>query len=344
MSDLSKILANEPAFRIKQIELAKFDLAVKGYEDITTLSKELREQLKDFPWLSVKNLVVKKSKIDGTQKAILILADNNSVETVLMFRKDRWTVCLSSQAGCSLNCSFCATGQAGFKRNLTKDEIVDQYRFWQKELGSEEKIENIVLMGQGEPLLNYLAVKEALKTFLVYGKIAPRKIILSTVGIVEGMNKILTDDDFPKIRFAISLHSAINKTRKKIIPSHPKDFFDFLITWSKKYHEKFSSRNFFIGLEYLLLTDFNDDDEHLNALIKLSFKLGSVRINLIPFNKVGKKFGETDMTTAKKWQEKLNDKGLTATIRRSQGSDIEAACGQLAEKIDPYSKNFDVIK
>lgn len=336
MDSIDKILISEPAFRIKQIKTAKFDLANKNYNDITTLSKELREKLKNIPWLSVKQKHIQTSKIDGTMKALLELSDGRVVETVLMPRKakegERFTVCLSSQVGCPMNCAFCATGSMGFTRNLTAEEIEDQFRFWQEKIKDKGSVENIVLMGQGEPLLNFAAVKEAVSNFLTYGKIAPRKITLSTVGVKEGMNKILEDKDFPKIRFALSLHSAISETRQEIIPSHSPDFFDFLIDWAKRYHKKYPARNFFIGLEYLMLGDFNDDERHLKALIKLASKLGRVRINLIPFNKTTERFFASKREQSLKFQKALNDRGIIATIRNSQGLDIDAACGQLSLK------------
>ncbi len=336
MSEFNKILSGQPAFRLRQIKTARFDPSINGYNEITTLSKDLREKLKNIPWLSVKEKTLQTSAIDGTEKALLELQDGRAVETVMMPRVskngERYTVCLSSQVGCPLKCAFCATGTLGFTRNLSAEEIEDQFRFWQKRLGGIGEIENIVLMGQGEPLLNYEAVKEVINDFLIYAEIAPRKITLSTVGVREGMEKILSDENFPKIRFALSLHSAISETRKIIIPTHDEDFFEFLIDWSARYHKKYPARNFFIGLEYLLLGNFNDDDKHLKALAKLAAKLGRVRINLIPFNKTAAHFAASDEQTAKKFQNFLNDMGIIATIRNSQGSDIDAACGQLSLK------------
>ncbi len=340
---LEEILKNEPKYKIDQIWQGKFNPALNSFAEITTLSKDLREKIKDFPWLSVKQILLQKSKSDNTQKALLELSDGQTIETVLMSRINkretreddfRNTICLSTQVGCAMNCAFCATGKMGFKRNLTVDELVDQYRFWQKYLlqNGGGEVDNIVLMGQGEPLLNYENVKEALNLFIKYGEIGQSKITMSTCGIIPGMKKMIEDKDFPPVRFALSLHSAIDDVRKKLMPSHTDNFFEFLIDWSKQYHAKFTSRTQFIGLEYAFLAGINDDDKNLKALIKLASKLGRVRINLIPYNDTTGIFVGSDMEILKKWQKKLMESGFTVTIRLSQGQDIAAACGQLSNK------------
>ena len=345
---LEEILKNEPTFRRQQIYLAWFEKGLNSFADITTISKNLRDQLKDEPWMTVKAKVLQQSAKDGTRKALIELSDGRTIETVLMPRKSkkeeqnwqmplRYTVCVSSQVGCPMACAFCATGKLGLKRNLTYREIVDQLRFWQQVLwaeGKNEQVENIVLMGQGEPLLNYDHVKLALQIFTKFAKIGPRKITLSTVGVIPSMERMVTDTDFPPVRFALSLHSATEESRTSIIPSTKPGFLDFLVEWSKKYHATFKSRAHFIGLEYIMLKGVNDDDKHLKALIKLSSKLGLVRINLIPYNPGGcaDEFQGTDIDVIKKWQQKINDHGMVCTIRLSQGLDIDAACGQLANK------------
>jgi len=338
MIDLNSVIASEKKFRQDQIYKAWFNVGVNGYEEITTLPLELREKLKNLPWLSVELAVIQESKADNTKKALLKLGDGQKIETVLMGRDSkkmndnemRYTICVSTQVGCPMNCVFCATGSCGFVRNLSSQEIIDQYRFWQKYLGAEEGIDNIVLMGQGEPLLNYDNVKTALNIILKYTEIGPRQIALSTAGVPVAMEKMISDKEFPPVRFALSLHSAIEETRKKIMPSHQRGFFEFLIDWSKKYHEAFPSRVHFIGLEYIMLDGFNDDEKHLHALIKLASKLGSVRINLIPYNGIQTSvFTGSKKETIEHWQETLLNSGFTSTIRYSQGQDIAAACGQL---------------
>jgi len=343
--DLLALLKDQPYFRLKQIWQGKFDPRFNSYADLTTLPKGWREKAKNLPWFSVKLIFLQESENSRTKKALLELFDGEIIETVLMGRinkketrqqKMRYTVCLSTQAGCPMNCAFCATGSLGFKRNLTVEELVDQFRFWQRYLREHNggEIENIVLMGQGEPLLNYDNVKEALNIFIKFGKIGPSKITMSTCGVIAGMNKMIEDKDFPPVRFALSLHSAIPEIRKKLMPSHQDNFFDFLIDWSKKYHAKFKSRTHFIGLEYIFLSGINDDDKNLKALIKLASKLGLIRINLIPYNDTTGLFVGSPNEVLKNWQNELMKKGFTVTIRLSQGQDIAAACGQLSNKVD----------
>lgn len=339
--DLSKIIEKEPKYRREQIERAWFDAKINGYEEITTLPLALRERLNFFPWFTVTLKKLQQSQTGPTQKAVLELSDGELIETVLMGRENkaqknrdwRYTICVSTQAGCPMGCVFCATGACGFKRNLTAEEIIDQYRFWQKRLPAETPIDNIVLMGQGEPLLNYDNVKRALTIILKNTAIGQSKITLSTVGVPAAMERLLEDDDFPAVRFALSLHSAIDATRKKIIPSHQPDFLKFLVAWSKKYHLKIPSRTHFIGLEYTLLQNLNDDAKHLKALIKLASKLGRVRINLIPYNSNCQNLTGSAPEIIKHWHEALMAAGFTATVRRSDGQDIAAACGQLRNTI-----------
>ncbi|OGH71368.1 MAG: hypothetical protein A2921_02255 [Candidatus Magasanikbacteria bacterium RIFCSPLOWO2_01_FULL_43_20b] len=345
MNTLAELLTNEPKYRLKQIQKAWFDLSLNSYEEITTLPVELREKLKNLPWLSVKLHTILKSKIDGTEKALLELSDGELIETVLMVREslkenkeaskwpveERHTICISSQVGCAMNCFFCATGKAGFKRNLTTEEIVDQYRFWQRRLTGH--ISNIVVMGQGEPLLNYDNLKNALNIILNNTEIGPTKITVSTCGIPEQMEKLLADKDFPQVCWAISLHSAIEETRKKIMPAHRKDFVKFLVDWSRRYHELIPSRTHFIGLEYLMLAGVNDDEKHRKALEKLANKIPRVKINLIPYNDTNSPgLSKTSQTVIDDWHDYLMKAGFVCTIRHSQGQDIAAACGQLCNR------------
>jgi len=343
MLDLIEILKDQPKYRRDQILKAWFDVHLDSFEKITTLPKDLRSMLSVEKWLCLEPITVQTSTVDSTQKALFRLSDGLLIESVLMGRINkkvsserdfRHTICISTQVGCPMKCVFCATGKLGFKRNLTWREMIDEVRFWQiylyKNFGDEAKISNIVLMGEGEPLLNYDNVKESLNIILGNLEIGPRQITVSTCGVPEGMDKIVTDIDWPPVRLALSLHSAIEETRKKIMPSHCDGFLDFLVGWSKKFHERFSSRTQFVGLEYTLLAGVNDDDKHLRALKKLASKLGRVRINLIPYNATSGEFRGSDETIINKWHEEIMAAGFTSTVRRSQGQDIAAACGQLA--------------
>lgn len=362
-AQLTKILADQPAYRLKQIEKARFDVSLNSYDEISTLPLELREKLKNFPWLTVESHTELKSKVDNTRKYLFKLADGNLIEMVLMGRKNlkegatedslaRYTICISSQAGCPMRCAFCATGKSGFKRNLTAEEIIDQYRFAQRILAKENnRVANIVLMGQGEPLVNYDNVKRALNTILANSDVGPTKITLSTVGYIPAMDKMITDTDFPPVRFALSLHSAIEESRKKIIPTHKPGFLEWLVKWGNSYHEKFGNRTHFIGFEYIMLSGVNDDEEHLRALIKLCKRFPIIRVNLIPYNSTNdagtvdeinkleeqmgsnyRIFTRTPHELIEHWHDSLMNAGITSTIRYSQGQDIAAACGQLRNK------------
>lgn len=344
MNNFAEILNSEPKFRREQIYRAWFDKKINSYSEITTLSLALREKLKNISWLTVKEKKIAISKIDNTRKVLLELADGAVIETVLMARENkkenrqegwRYTVCVSTQVGCPMKCVFCCTGKMGWKRNLSSAEIVDQFRFWQKYLQTQGggEVENVVLMGQGEPLLNYEAVKEALQILLKYGEVGPRKITLSTVGVPVAMEKMVTEKDFPPVRLALSLHSALEEKRQEIIPSHQKGFLKFLVDWAKKYHGTYPSRTHFIGLEYTMLAGVNDSPEQLKALIKLARQLGRVRINLIAYNSgEDQEFKSSESEIVKNWHKNIMDVGIVCTVRQSQGQDIAAACGQLANQ------------
>lgn len=334
---ISDIMAGEPKYREDQLYKAMFDPAIASYEEISTFPLELREKLKQYPWLSVKLKTIQKSKLDETEKALLELSDGLCIETVLMSRGDeekmRRTICVSSQAGCGMGCVFCATGRQGLGRNLTAEEIIDQFRFWQSHLAKDgnETIGNIVMMGQGEPLQNYENVKKALNIILKNTDIGQSKITLSTVGEKITMGKILRDKEFPAVRVAISLHSAIEAVRKKIVPSTQVGFINFLVKWSEEYHKTLGSRSHFLSLEYTLLKNINDDDEQLKALINLAQKLGRIKINLIPLNETESGAVGSPLETIKHWHDALMKAGFTCTVRHSQGADIAAACGQLIQ-------------
>lgn len=333
---LTKILKNEPRFRINQIRQALLVPAFSSWEDVKVLPANLREEInKKIPWMSVKEKNLQKSEIDESQKALLELQDGNLVETVLMINsKGSATICVSSQVGCSIGCAFCNTGKMGLKRNLTKEEIIDQYRFW---LYRKNNISNIVFMGMGEPFLNYENVRDSVIEILKYTEIGKNHIVISTVGIIEKLNNILTDELYPNVRLAISLHSAINETRKKLIPIHTDKFFKELIQWSEEYHQKFGGRNLYLSIEYTLLGGVNDSFEEAEALINLLKKLGRVKVNLIPYNQTACGFKPTKEKYILKFQDLIKQAGFTCTLRKSLGADIYGACGQLATTENPSS-------
>ncbi|MFA6551262.1 MAG: radical SAM protein, partial [Patescibacteria group bacterium] len=200
----------EPAFRWTQIEQAFFNQKFSGWNDILNLPNNMRQTLADnVPWISCQLSDLQKDKAGDTFKAALKLTDGEKIETVLMANaRGQFSVCVSTQVGCAMNCAFCATGKMGLKRNLTADEIVDQLRFWRSYLkekkSSDERISNIVLMGMGEPLANYDSVKTALNAWLKFTDIGPTHITVSTVGLLQQLETLLIDKNWPPVRLAIS--------------------------------------------------------------------------------------------------------------------------------------------
>ncbi len=317
------------------MEEALFSESFGGFSDVTVMPKSMRETLaKELPWLSVRPAHILESKKKDTYKAIVELSDGKRVETVLMQNaRGQWTVCVSSQVGCAMACTFCATGTMGFTRNLSSDEIVDQYRFWNIFLREHPKlpqrISNIVFMGMGEPLANYDNVKEVIKTILAHTDIGATRITVSTVGLVPMLKKLLNDPDWPPVRLAVSLHSADNDTRKRMMPSSYDGFLDVLAAWTADYFEKFDSRRRHLTFEYVMLSKVNDTEMHAQALIKFARKVGKVRINLIPYNFTGAVYRDSLPGDFARFQERLETAGVTVTRRRTMGDDIAAACGQL---------------
>ncbi len=266
---------------------------------------------------------------DGTRKFLLKLKDGQSIETVLIPARDRLTQCISSQVGCAIGCSFCHTGTQGLKRHLTTGEVTGQFlklSLWLKEkVHPDEKITNIVYMGQGEPLHNFNNVKKATENFLddnAFG-LGQRRITLSTSGLVP---KIEMLDDFPPVNIAISLHSAKNDVRTELMPINKaydiERLFKAIRTIPLKAHRR-------ITYEYLLIDGLNDQESDIDALTKLLNRKES-KINLIPFNEYpGSKYKQPKKEQIIWFMNELNRRGYTCTVRQTKGDDILAACGQL---------------
>jgi 23S rRNA (adenine2503-C2)-methyltransferase len=336
-SILDEFFPNEPNFRIKQIKAGLFDPKYKNIEDITPLPKQMRETLaeQDFPWMSVRLHKLFESENGDTWKAILKGADERLFETVLMRNKrEQWSICVSSQIGCAMKCTFCATGTMGLKRSLTADEITDQYRFWQQFVATredlDERISNVVFMGMGEPMANYDNVKEAIQTWLDNTDIGPTKITVSSVGILSQLERVLNDDDWPPVRIAISLHSANQTKREEIVPTTVPDFLGHLADWSHRYQTIKGNRNHHITYEYVLLAGVNDTPEIARELATYIAKTGVSKVNVIPYNPVeGKDFTRGDQDRIDEFKDILRARDITVTQRKTMGDDIAAACGQL---------------
>jgi len=371
--NLEKFLKDkgEKDYRLKQIKKAVFVDLIKDWEEATTLSKELREGLsKKFPVASVDLLSLVESKNKDSIKAIFRLKDGNIIETVLMrhlntkeddAKAGRNTVCVSSQAGCAMNCGFCATGKMGLKRNLTSEEIVDQILFFARWLKKwqglaltfdvkarpcherYEKVNNVVFMGMGEPFLNYNNTVQAIR--ILNDKdgfnLGIRHISVSTCGIIPGIEKFAEEN--LQVNLAISLHAADDETRSKLMPINKKYPLAELMKTVGDYIKKTNRKVMF---EYLLIDGVNDRAEDAKNLAKL-MKNSLYHVNLIKYHDTGLarnasnlacEAGRADFKPspqAKRTQffDALKKLGVSATFRVSFGEDILAACGQLAGKI-----------
>lgn len=335
---LSAILKNEPAYRLDQVNRALFNTNNTGWDSISTLPKKIKEELKNIaPWISITPLSVHESALYDTYKAVLETLDKKRFETVLMKnRRDFWTICVSSQIGCAMKCSFCATGTMGLERDLKSDEIIDQYRFWQNFLKERpnlpERISNVVFMGMGEPMANYENVKNAIITWLKYTSLGPTRITVSTIGIPSQLNKLLDDKEWPPVRIAISLHSANEVQRKKIVPTSPTNFLPNIAKWSRQYKKTLGNRRLMLTSEYILINKINDSPKHAHELAAYIKKTAVSKINIIPYNPVlEKRFTKSSASRLQTFKNILRSYNLDVTVRRAMGDDISAACGQLVQ-------------
>jgi len=321
-----------PTFRGRQIHSWIYDKYASSFEEMSNLPAPARDILgkqAKVSLLELKHLQISK---DGTRKYLFALADGQLVESVLMKFSDRKTIsaCVSSQVGCAVGCTFCATGYLGFKRNLNSQEIVDQIMAMQRESGL--RIANIVFMGQGEPLLNCDEVIKSVHTIIDSVKIGGRHITISTSGIIPGINR-LAKEHLP-VTLALSLHAPDPKTREQIVPITTKYPLHELIPSLRNY-EKITKRR--LTIEYVMLAGVTDTVEQAKALSDLVRDL-HCNVNLIPFNPIqdntGKQIYDRPSRQAQeRFKTILERSGRTVTIRLERGTDIDAACGQLHNKM-----------
>lgn len=322
---IKDVLKSEPAFRIAQAEKAIYKDFYERWDEVTVFPLKLRQTLNKELDLSINGSILKSSSSESL-KALIKLADGITIETVLMLHKDgRRTVCVSTQAGCALDCMFCKTAKLGFKRNLKVDEIISQVLFFSRYLKKlDMKVTNIVFMGMGEPLLNFETVLEAIKIFNDKNKfnISQRKISISTSGIIEKIIQLA--ENKLQINLAISLNAPNNEIRKQIMPIANKYNFTDLIDASKYYIKKTNRR---IMFEYVLLKGINDKTEHAQ---ELASKLKGILcfVNLIPYN--GEDLSKKpNLKIIDDFKNVLLKNNISVTQRYRFGNDIKAACGQL---------------
>lgn len=340
-----ELFPDEPSFRLEQIEKAYFTESMTGWDSVTTLNKDMRSVLeKEIPWMSCTPVTTLSSKAGDTHKVVLSGYDDQLYESVLMKNKrDQWTICVSSQIGCAMGCTFCATGTMGLKRSLSSDEIADQYRFWKQFLAERpelnQRISNVVFMGMGEPLVNVDNVKKAIHTWLKHTDLGSTKITVSTVGVLPVLEGILDDPEWPAVRIAISLHSPEEESRRKIVPTTAPKFHERLAKWTHDYQKIHGNRRHHVTFEYTLIAGVNDNAEEAKRLVKFVKTTSAVKVNVIPLNLVeGKEFTASSQEGIEVFKNVLIKNDIDVTQRRTMGSDIAAACGQLALTIKSDGK------
>ncbi len=328
----------EPKFRATQVYEWLWQKGAKDFDQMTNLSLSLREKLKaEFVINHIRVDEMQRSS-DGTIKNAVQLYDGLVVESVLIPTDNRITACISSQVGCSLDCNFCATARLKRMQNLNPEEIYDQVVAIQNEAESffGRPLTNIVFMGMGEPLMNYNNVIAAIDKITSPDGLgmSPRRITVSTVGLSKMIRKLADED--PKFKLALSLHSARDEVRDQIMSINLKNPVADLISACQYWYEKTKSK---VTLEYVVWRDINDKPEDIKALVDFCKKVPT-KVNLIEYNPIDDgMFQQADFAAVEAYQQALQAIGTVATVRRSRGKDIDAACGQLANKNELLSES-----
>ncbi len=323
---------NQPKYRAKQLHEWLWQKHAYSFDAMTNVSKELRAKLaEDFDLLPI-TVDTTQYSADGTIKSRFRTFDGHLIEGVLIPTDERKTACVSSQVGCSLSCKFCATGTMDRKRNLTYDEIYDQVVLLnqQSQSGYEKKLTNIVFMGMGEPLMNYTNVLKAIERITAEDGLgmSNRRITVSTAGVAKQIKKL--GDDGVKFKLAVSLHAANDTKRNEIMPINESNNIKALIEALNYFYKKTGNE---ITFEYILFKDFNDSLKDADELIKIYRQVPADLVNIIEYNPIAN-FGlvKPEEATTDAFMNYLEKHRVNARLRRSRGKDIDAACGQLANK------------
>ncbi|RJG00480.1 23S rRNA (adenine(2503)-C(2))-methyltransferase RlmN [Noviherbaspirillum sedimenti] len=339
----------EKPFRAKQLQRWIHQFGVADFTAMTDLAKSLRDKLATRAFVAAPAVISDHTSTDGTRKWLLDVGQGNAVETVFIPEETRGTLCISTQAGCAVNCRFCSTGKQGFSRNLTVGEIIGQLWMAEFELRKtkgvepgpkgERQITNVVMMGMGEPLLNFEPTVTALKLMLddnAYG-LSRRRVTLSTSGVVPMIDKLAQECP---VALAVSLHASSDALRDSLIPLNKKYPLVELMAACKRYLE-YAPRDF-ITFEYCMLAGVNDTDDNARELIALVRSKGRevpCKFNLIPFNPFPESgLLRSDNARIKAFAQILMDAGIVTTIRKTRGDDIDAACGQLAGEVQDRTR------
>ena len=332
---------DEPKFRAKQLIKWVHQKGILDFSQMTDFNKILREKLEQVACLRTPMVEKVYKSAEGTIKYLVKLESGSMIEMVRIPEKKRMTLCISSQAGCALQCTFCATGAQGFETNLTPDEIIGQLwlaNFYQED---EPPITNVVFMGMGEPLLNFEPVIESAKIMkeqLAYG-LSRKRITISTSGITPQIDKLCDEID---VSLAISLHAPTNELRDEIVPINKKYPISNLINSCVNYLKSYDGKRS-ITIEYILIDGVNDSEELARKLAKLLSNI-SCKINLIPFNPFeGSSYSRSKRKTIENFKKILMDKGFITTLRVTRGDAIDGACGQLVGKLNKSIKGKKLI-
>lgn len=340
MADFFVELGEKP-FRAQQMLKWIHQLGEDNFDNMTNMSKALRAKLAEVSEITLPEIVLEKTSTDGTRKWVMRMPGGSSIETVYIPEKDRGTLCISSQIGCALDCSFCSTGKQGFNRDLSVAEIIGQVFVASKSFDvpgerRERKITNVVLMGMGEPLMNFDNVVDAMDIMLddfAYS-LSKRRVTLSTSGVVPMLEKL---GDVSDVSLALSLHATNNELRDQLVPINKKYPLEKLIPAVKTYLDKLPDRRK-ATIEYTLINKVNDELEHVEEMAKL-LKDVPCKINLIPFNPFPHSgYERPSNNRLYRFRDGLHNKGFIVTIRTTRGDDIDAACGQLVGQVEDKTR------
>ncbi len=332
--DIEQLFLNmgEKKFRAKQVWEWIWQKHAHSFADMSNLSKELRQKLGETFTLPALTVDATQYSADGTVKSRFRTHDGHLVEGVLIPTEERKTACVSSQIGCSLSCKFCATGYMDRKRNLTYDEIYDEVVLinQQSERVHGKKLSNIVFMGMGEPLLNYNNVLKAIERISAEDGLfmSPKRITVSTAGVAKQIKKL--GDDKVRFKLALSLHAANDVKRNEIMPINETNNIKALVDALNYFYQQTNNE---ITFEYILFKNFNDSQKDADELVKLYRQVPADLVNIIEYNPIDEfRFTKPDDETTDAFMKYLESKRVNARLRRSRGKDIDAACGQLANK------------
>lgn len=333
----------EKPYRAKQVMQWLYARGVRDFDEMSDISKSLREQFKEQCTTTLPQVSEEHLSADGTCKWLFELHDGNRIETVYIPEKDRGTLCVSSQIGCALDCSFCATARQGFARNLSVDEIIGQVWLANALLANRpetknQKVTNVVMMGMGEPLLNMSALIPSLSLMmddLGYG-LSKRRTTVSTSGVVPAMDRLTDAID---VSLAVSLHAPTDELRDGLVPINRKYPIEELMAACWRYVKE-GSRKKSVLFEYVMLDGVNDNPAEARALAKLLRNFPG-KVNLIPFNPFPTSgYERSSRGRVERFQSILSDQGILTLTRTTRGDDIDAACGQLAGQVDDRSRRY----